>query len=141
MLIVTSCWSFCLFSMLLISRMVSEGVNPIGPIPLLTKLSAAAACSCTAILFLEGHRRHRWRLAIQQEAWQKRIQRGANPHMVSLLTSCLSLNRRSTNRSGKTIKGIFVRHHVHSGGIWSGDYLVAEYALFRASCDVIRGKV
>ena len=41
----------------------------------------------------------------------------------------------------KTIKGCFVRHHVHSGGVWSGDYLVAEYVASMASCDVIRGKV
>ena len=43
--------------------------------------------------------------------------------------------------SRRTIRGMFVGHHVHSGGIWSGDYLFAEYAPFRASCDVIRGAV
>ncbi len=41
----------------------------------------------------------------------------------------------------KTIPGIFLGYHVHAGGLWSGDYLVAERDPFRQDCDVARSKV
>ena len=28
----------------------------------------------------------------------------------------------------KTIPGVFIGYHVHAGGLWSGDYLVADYS-------------
>ncbi len=30
----------------------------------------------------------------------------------------------------KTIQGVFIGYHVRAGGLWSGDYFVAEYAPF-----------
>ena len=41
----------------------------------------------------------------------------------------------------KTIRGIFIGYHVPAGGLWSGDYLVADLAPFRKDCDVTRSKV
>ena len=32
-------------------------------------------------------------------------------------------------------------YHTHAGGLWSGDYLVADYAPFKKYCDVGRAKV
>ena len=32
-------------------------------------------------------------------------------------------------------------YHTHDGGIWRGDYLVADYAPFKKDCDVGRAKV
>ncbi len=37
--------------------------------------------------------------------------------------------------------GVFVGYHTHAGGIWSGDYLVADYAPFKKDGDVGRAKV
>ena len=31
----------------------------------------------------------------------------------------------------KTILGVFIGYHIHAGGLWSGDYLVADLAPFR----------
>ena len=42
---------------------------------------------------------------------------------------------------GRTMPGVFVGYHTHAGGIWSGDYLVADYAPFKKDCDVGRAKV
>ncbi len=42
---------------------------------------------------------------------------------------------------GRTMPGVFVGCHTHAGGIWSGDYLVADYAQFKTDCDVGRAKV
>ena len=41
----------------------------------------------------------------------------------------------------KTIQGVFVGYHIHPGGLWSGDYLVADLAPFRIDCDATRNKV
>ena len=41
----------------------------------------------------------------------------------------------------KTIPGVFIGYHIHAGGLWSGDYLVADFAPFRQDCDVIKSKV
>ena len=41
----------------------------------------------------------------------------------------------------KTIPGVFIGYHVHAGGLWSGDYLVADLAPFRQDCDVVKSKV
>ena len=41
----------------------------------------------------------------------------------------------------KTIPGVFVGYHIHPGGLWSGDYLVAELAPFRKNYDATRAKV
>ena len=41
----------------------------------------------------------------------------------------------------KTILGIFLGYHLHPGGVWGGDYLVADLAPFRDSCEVARSKV
>ena len=41
----------------------------------------------------------------------------------------------------KTILGVFVGCHFHPGGLWSGDYLVAELHPFRRNHDVARSKV
>ncbi len=32
----------------------------------------------------------------------------------------------------KTLPGVFIGYHVNPGGEWSGDYLVADLAYFRA---------
>ena len=37
----------------------------------------------------------------------------------------------------ETIPGLFVGYHIHAGGLWSGDYLVADYSPFRRDCDVL----
>ncbi len=29
---------------------------------------------------------------------------------------------------GKIIPGVFIGYHIHAGGLWSGDYLVADYS-------------
>ena len=42
---------------------------------------------------------------------------------------------------GRTMPGVSVGCHAHLGGIWSGDYLVADYAPFKKDCDVGRAKV
>ena len=41
----------------------------------------------------------------------------------------------------KTLPGIFMGYHIHPGGLWSGDYLVAELQPFRRNHDVPRSKV
>ncbi len=41
----------------------------------------------------------------------------------------------------KTIPGVFIGYHVHAGGLWSGDYLVADFAPFRRDCNVAKSKV
>ena len=41
----------------------------------------------------------------------------------------------------KTIPGVFIGYHVHAGGLWSGDYLVADLAPFRQDCDEAKSKV
>ncbi len=41
----------------------------------------------------------------------------------------------------KTIRGVLIGYHVPAGGLWSGDYLVADLAPFRLDCDVHRSKV
>ena len=41
----------------------------------------------------------------------------------------------------KTIPGVFIGYHIHAGGLWSGDYLVADYSPFRRDCDVAKSKV
>ncbi len=41
---------------------------------------------------------------------------------------------------GRTVPGLFVGHRTHAGGIWSGDYLVADYAPFKKDCDVGKGR-
>ncbi len=37
---------------------------------------------------------------------------------------------------GRSMPGAFIGYHTHAGGIWSGDYLVADYAPFKKDCDV-----
>ena len=39
------------------------------------------------------------------------------------------------------MQGVFIGYHTHAGGLWSGDYLVADYAPFEKQCDVTRAKV
>ena len=41
----------------------------------------------------------------------------------------------------KTIPGVFVGYHIQPGGLWNGDYLVADLAPFRKDCDVAKSKV
>ena len=41
----------------------------------------------------------------------------------------------------KTIPGVFIGYHFHPGGLWSGDYLVADLAPFKIHCNVIMSKV
>ncbi len=36
---------------------------------------------------------------------------------------------------------MFVGYHIHPGGHWSGDYLVADYFPFKRDCDVVKSKV
>ncbi len=40
----------------------------------------------------------------------------------------------------KTILGVFVRYHVHAGGVWSGDYYVADDAPFKQDYDVLKSQ-
>ena len=40
----------------------------------------------------------------------------------------------------KTIPGVFLGYHIHPGGLWSGDYLVADLAPFKTDCDVAKSK-
>ena len=40
----------------------------------------------------------------------------------------------------RTIPGVFIGYHIHAGGFWSGDYLVADFAPFRQDCDVVKGE-
>ena len=37
--------------------------------------------------------------------------------------------------------GVFVGCHTHAGGIWSGDYLFADYPPFKKDGDVERAKM
>ena len=39
---------------------------------------------------------------------------------------------RIYNWGGKAITGLFVGYHTHPGSVWSGDYLVADFALLGA---------
>ena len=41
----------------------------------------------------------------------------------------------------KTSRGVFIGYHVPAGGLWSGDYPVADLAPFRLDCDVHMSKV
>ncbi len=41
----------------------------------------------------------------------------------------------------RTIQGVFIGYHVHAGGLWSGDYIVADYAPLKKDCDAIPAKV
>ncbi len=41
----------------------------------------------------------------------------------------------------KTLPGVFIGYHVNPGGEWSGDYLVADLAYFRADPDVPRSQI
>ena len=41
----------------------------------------------------------------------------------------------------KTISGVFIGYHIQPGGLWSGDYIVADLAPFRLDCDVAKSKV
>ena len=41
----------------------------------------------------------------------------------------------------KIIPGVFTDYHLHAGGLWSGDYLVADPAHFRQDCDVAKSRV
>ncbi len=41
----------------------------------------------------------------------------------------------------ETIPGVFIGYLIHVGGLWSGDYLVADYSPFRSDSDVIKSKV
>ena len=41
----------------------------------------------------------------------------------------------------KTFPGVFLGYHIQPGGLWNGDYLVADLAPFRRDCDVARSKV
>ncbi len=36
---------------------------------------------------------------------------------------------------------MFLGYHVHAGGFWSGDYIVADYAPFKKDCDATPAKV
>ena len=45
------------------------------------------------------------------------------------------------SQGAKTIPGVFIGYHIHAGGLWSGDYLVADLAPFRQDCDVAKSKV
>ena len=48
---------------------------------------------------------------------------------------------RVESMGAKTLQGVFIGYHIHPGGVWSGDYLVAEFAPFRKNYDVERSKV
>ena len=41
----------------------------------------------------------------------------------------------------KTIQGIFLGYHIQPGGLWNGDYTVADYEPFKKDCDVLESKV
>ena len=41
----------------------------------------------------------------------------------------------------KTLPGVFIGYHVQAGGLWHGDYLVADRAPFRENGDVAKSKV
>ncbi len=38
---------------------------------------------------------------------------------------------RVESMGSKTIPSVFVVYHIHAGGLWSGDYLVADYSPFQ----------
>ena len=40
-----------------------------------------------------------------------------------------------------TIQGIFLGYHIQPGGLWSGDYIVADYEPFKKDCDVLESRV
>ena len=48
---------------------------------------------------------------------------------------------RVDSMGAKTIPGVFVGYHIQPGGLWNGDYLVADLAPFREDCDVAKSKV
>ena len=48
---------------------------------------------------------------------------------------------RVVSMGAKTIPGVFIGYHIQPGGLWSGDYLVADLAPFRLDCDVAKSKV
>ena len=41
----------------------------------------------------------------------------------------------------KTFPGVFPGYHIKLGGLWNGDYLVADLAPFRRDCDVAKSRV
>jgi hypothetical protein len=41
----------------------------------------------------------------------------------------------------KTLPGVFIGYHIHPGGLWSNDYLVAELSSFRGNYNVAWSKV
>ena len=50
-------------------------------------------------------------------------------------------DRKIESFGNKTIQGIFLGYHIQSGGLWNGDYIVADYELFKIDCDVLESKV
>ena len=51
------------------------------------------------------------------------------------------IDTKVESMGAKTIPGVFIGYRAHAGGIWSGDYLVADYSPFRKSCDVVKSKL
>ena len=41
----------------------------------------------------------------------------------------------------KTIQGIFLGYHIQPGGLWNGDYIVADCEPFKKDGDVLESKV
>ncbi len=43
--------------------------------------------------------------------------------------------------ANETMQGVFIGFHVHAGGVWSGDYYVAEHSPFKQDGEVVNSKV
>ena len=78
-------------------------------------------------------------------AWNKRHKKGRFRGMQfpfgALVDFMPQPDTRVESMGPKTLPGVFIGYHVNPGGEWSGDYLVADLAYFRANPDVPRSKV
>ncbi len=54
----------------------------------------------------------------------------------ALLDSMPQNDMKLVSMANKTIEGVHVGNHVHAGGVWSGDYYVAEYSPLKQDCEV-----
>ena len=61
--------------------------------------------------------------------------------MVPLVDFMPQPDTRVESMGAKTIPGVFLGYHIHPGGLWSGDYLVADLASFKTDCDAAKSKV
>ena len=57
------------------------------------------------------------------------------------MNSCPKSKPKQDRLEGRRSWGIFLGYHVQSGGLWNGDYIVADYEPFKNDCDALESKV